>query len=101
MGSSSGHWDSRSEWRSRAMWRGHLLQQAREQLAQVQEQLTQSLMDYDVVERELRTWLSYEDGHPVNKNLLAMSHEDLAHLADDYRRKYLALLEGEQQHGLA
>lgn len=80
------------------MWRGHLLRQAREQLAQVQEQLTQSLMDYDVVERELRTWLTYEGGEPINPNLVAMSHDDLAHLADQYRRKYLALLEG-QNHG--
>ncbi|WP_417365043.1 hypothetical protein [Glutamicibacter arilaitensis] len=81
------------------MWRGHMLSQAREQLSQVQEQLGHALNDYDEVEQELRTWLSYEDGQPINKNLLVMNHDDLAHLADDYRRKYLALLEGGKHHG--
>lgn len=82
------------------MWRGHMLRQAREQLAQVQEQLSQALEDYDVVERELRTWISPEPGLSPNPNLVAMSHDDLAILADQYRIKYLQATEG-GKHGTA
>lgn len=69
------------------MWRGRLL-------AQATEQLTQALQDYDEVERELRAWISPEPGLSPNPNLLAMNHEDLAILADQYRIKYLQLMKG-------
>lgn len=87
-------WDSRNKWRTRAQWRGKMLKQA-------QLDLVQALADYDEVEAELRTWLKAEDGLAPNPNLLAMDHIDLAILADQYRLKYMTLLEGGGHHGTA
>lgn len=78
---------NRSYWKSKAAFLQRIIDVTRHNLDEAR-------ADYDKVEAELEALLTPQQSAAAHEILLALTHHDLALLADEYRAKYLTLQAG-------